>query len=404
MRLGVDFGLDHLELEVPEDRLVGMHRARTAEAMPDPGAAVRRALEHPVGFPALRRALTPDDHVAVIVDDRLAHLGEMLVPVLEHVTRAGVEPAAISLVYPAGAQPPEAGALPERFQDVRTEVHDPADRRRLSYLATTRQGRRIYLNRTAVDADQLVVLAARGYDPLLGYSGSVGSIYPALSDEATRHEMFGRLSLAAPGHEPWPALQEAREVAWLLGVPFLVQVIEGAGDDIAHVLAGPADTEEEGQRLLDARWRVTVERPADTVVATVGGDPARHDFTDLARALGCAARVVKPQGQIVLLTHAGPPLAGAAELVRQAPDAGQALGLLRRHTPADTAAAFEWASAVQQASVYLYSRWAGETAEELFTTPLEHPRQAQRLLNGGGTWVYLADAHKTLAVATGDDD
>src|SRR5262245_459980 len=39
-----------------------------------PAALVRDALEHPVGFEPLRRALTPDDHVAVVVDDKLPYL------------------------------------------------------------------------------------------------------------------------------------------------------------------------------------------------------------------------------------------------------------------------------------------------------------------------------------------
>src|SRR5262249_7774663 len=151
------------------------------------------------------------------------------------------------------------------------EVHDPADRQHLSYLATTRNGRRLYLNRTAVDADQLVVLAHRGYDPLLGYAGAEGALYPALSDEATRQEMRGRRSLAAPGSKPWPARQGAAEVAWLLGAPFLVQVIEGAGEDLVHVVAGLAETSGEGQRLLDLQWRVTVDQLADTVVASITG-------------------------------------------------------------------------------------------------------------------------------------
>ena len=37
-------------------------------------------------------------------------------------------------------------------RQVGVEVHDPADRKHLAYLATTRSGQRIYLNRTAVDA------------------------------------------------------------------------------------------------------------------------------------------------------------------------------------------------------------------------------------------------------------
>ncbi len=60
--------------------------------------------------------------------------------------------------------------LPEAFEDVHIEVHDPRTDESC-YLATTKHGRRIYLNRTVVDADELVVLSRRGYDPLLGYCG-----------------------------------------------------------------------------------------------------------------------------------------------------------------------------------------------------------------------------------------
>src|SRR5262249_9157163 len=55
----------------------------------------------------------------------------------------------------------------------------------------------------------------RSYDPVLGYSGAETSIYPTLSDEATRKEMLGKLSMAAPGSVAWPVRQEAAEVAWL---------------------------------------------------------------------------------------------------------------------------------------------------------------------------------------------
>src|SRR5262249_58713072 len=114
-------------------------------------------------------------------------------------------------------------SLPPAFENIRLEVHDPTDRKHLSYLATTRRGRRLYLNRTAVDADQLIVFARRSFDPLLGYSGAAAALYPALSDEATQQEMYSLLSLAVPGDKPWPARKEAAEGAWLLGAPLLVQ-------------------------------------------------------------------------------------------------------------------------------------------------------------------------------------
>jgi hypothetical protein len=252
----------------------------------------------------------------------------------------------------------------------------------------------------------VIILSGRGYDPQLGYSGAEGAIFPVLSDEATRQELAGELSLAVPGEKPWAVQKEAVEVAGLLGTPFLVQVIEGPGDDIAHVLAGLMDPNSpegkqllaEGRQLLDARWRVTTARPADTVIAGVGGNPEHHTFADLARALTCAARVVRPRGRIVLLSRAHPELGAGAELLRQADDPDRALDLLHRQKPPDLATAFEWASAAQHAQLFLLSGLPAEAVEELFATPLEHAGQVQLLLRDGGSCLILNDAHKTLAV------
>ncbi len=399
VHVGIDYGLRHLDLEVPEERLLVATRQPPDPPLTDPVAAVRDALESPQGFPQLRRALTPDDHVAIVVDEHLPRVAELLTPVLEHVIGAGIHPEAITLLG-APTDPTQAwlNDLPDEFQDVHAQVHDPSDRRQLSYLATTKEGRRLYLNRTAVDADQLVVLSGRGYDPLVGYSGAEAALYPALADEATRKELFDRLSLAPPGDRPWPVRREAAEVAWLLGAPFFVQAIEGSGDELVHVVGGLAETSGEGQRLLNARWRGTVPELADTVVAGVGGDPARAGFAGLAAALAAAARVVKPDGRIVLLSHAEPALGEGGHLLRQADSPQQALDLLAQKKPADLPAAFQWAHAVQRARVFLLSGLAGDVAEELFTVPLEHARQVQRLLDAGGSCLFLADAHKTLTL------
>jgi nickel-dependent lactate racemase len=378
---------------------VGVHRQAPAPPLGDPAAAVRAALEKPIGFPALKRALTPDDHVAVVLDEQLPLLPELVAPVLQHLLEARVELDAITLLCPP--TPRSQGwvhDLPPEFRGVRVEVHDPSDRRRLSYLATTRRGRRLYLNRRIVDADQLVLLTRRTYDPLLGYAGSEGALYPAFGDEATLKEMGSLLSMDVPGEQPWPARREAAEVAWLLGVPFIVQFVEGAGETITHVLGGLVDTGEEGLRLLNARWRLSVDTLADIVTAGVSGDPDHQDFAGLSGALACAARVVKPEGRIILLTEALPTLGPASEVLRQAEDPGQALRLLQRQGLPDLAAAFQWASAAQRATIYLLSRLPAETAEELFTVPLENPGQVQRLLGNTASCLFLSEAQKSLAV------
>ncbi len=398
MRIGIAYGREHLEVEVADDRLVATHRAPAAPSLADPAAAVRDALEHPIDFPALRRAVTPDDHIAVVVDEELQDLPTSLLPVLEHLVAANVAPQAITLVCPPSTtNQPWLEDLPDSFQEVRLEVHDPTERKRLSYLATTKQGRRIYLNRTVVEADQIVVLSGRRFDPQLGYVGAEAMLYPALSDQATRQETGQRLTLY-PGVQPTPLQREAGEVAWLLGAPFLIQVIEGSGSEILHVLGGPVETSREGQKLLDARWHVELASSAELVVASIAGDPARQQFRELARAWACAARVVAPGGRIVLLTtsHADP--GAAADPLREAASAAAALRRIERDKTADQHDAFCWASAADRAKLYLLSRWDGEVVEEMFTFPLDHAGQVQRLIGAAESCAILPDAHKTRAV------
>src|ERR1043166_7783716 len=165
------WGRHTLNLDIAN--IISAARAPVAPDLADPAAAVRESLEHPHDYPALLLALTPDDHVAIVVDEGIPHLAWLLVPVLEHIKSAHVKPEAITLVCP----PPSTGQpwldeLPDEFEDIQVEVHQPSDRKKLAYLATTKHERRVYLNRTSVDADQLVLLTRRGDDPLTGYSGA----------------------------------------------------------------------------------------------------------------------------------------------------------------------------------------------------------------------------------------
>ena len=277
-------------------------------------------------------------------------------------------------------------------------MHDPLDRKQLSYLATTTGGRRIYLHRAVVEADQLVVLTRRGYDPLLGYSGSEGALFPAFSDEPTQRELAGELSMAAPDEVDWPVRDEALEVAWLLGAPFFIQLIDGPGESVAHVVAGGPDSSADAEELLNAHSRTVLPESADTVVASLSGDPTGHDFRDLAPRWPAPRAVVKPNGRVLLLSRAGGALGPGAELLRQFDEPHRALAALREQAPPDLATAFQWANAVQQTHVFLMSALPVEVAEELFATPVENQRQVQRLLESNGTCVFLPDAHKTLAV------
>src|SRR5947209_14486226 len=117
MQTEITYADEHLEIEVPAEQLVTPHRAPPAPPLADPVAAVAAALESPLGFPALRRALTPDDHVTVVVDEQVPLLPRLLTPVLAHVTGAGVRPDAVTLLCATASGQEWVDELPDEFQE-----------------------------------------------------------------------------------------------------------------------------------------------------------------------------------------------------------------------------------------------------------------------------------------------
>ncbi len=381
---------------LPPDRALALARAPVAAQTASPRQLVHDALEKPFDGRGLRRALTPDDRVTIVIDPRLPHLAEMLAEVLRHLESAGVGPAAVTVLSPPNEPQTWIDELPDEFADVTAETHDPADPKKLAYLATTKGGRRLYLNRSLVDADVVVMLTGRRFDPHSGYDGAEAAVFPALSNEEARAALAGEFTVRAPQFTEG----EASEAVWLLGTPFLVQVIEGAGDTVQEVVAGLLDTAAEGVRRQDARWRAAVASEADTVITAISGSPANVSFLDLAKALVTAARVVKKGGRIGLLTTAAPDLGQGAEMLRSLDGPADARKRLAHEKPDDWAAAALWAAAAKRASLFLASGYPDDVAEELFATPIHTPSEVQRLIDTGGTVLLIPDAHKTAVTVS----
>jgi nickel-dependent lactate racemase len=389
-------GLDPWSFTVPPERQVELRRAAIAPPTATAAELARAALEKPFDFEPLRRALTPDDRVMIVLDAALPHVAELLGEVLAHMGTAGVRPEAVTVLTTPGSPSHWVDELADEYAGVQTEVHDPANKAKLAYLATTEAGRRLYMNRTLVEADFIIVLAGRGYDPLTGYAGAEAAVFPALGDDEIRKSVAEQVSVRAPGSEPWEAREEAAEVVRLLGMPFYVQVIEGEGDTVQEVVAGLPPSSGEGVSRQDARWRATVSDEPDTAVAAISGDSARLTFLDLAKAAACAARVVSKGGRIAILTTAAPALGDGARLLRSMTGPTGTRKLLAKLKPDDWAACFLWAFAAKTHSLFLASGYSDNVAEELFATPIHTASEVQRLIDAGSKVLLIPDAHKTM--------
>lgn len=270
----------------------------------DPIHLIQHALEHPFGYPRLREALTPDDHLAIVLDDTIPSLVPILCEVLGHIQKAGVLLENVTIIIPPNRGESQwVEQLPEELDGIRIENHHPGNQKELCYLGTSQEGERLYLNRTLVEADQAIVLGKRFYDPVLGRGGAQGDIFPALADDKTIASYSAEAEVFA-GSAPSRAALLATEVSWLLGAPYFIQVLEGSGGTIQDIIAGSVQASSKAEEELDRIWMRNTPSSAQAVVALVGRKGEPVTFSDLCKAAYCASKVVKKQGSIILLSDA----------------------------------------------------------------------------------------------------
>ena len=391
-------GSDPWTFTLPADKIVPLIRAVEPDGSASATAAMDAALERLFGLEVpLRRAVTPDDRTVILIDERLPHLPELLVALLRHLQSARIDPANVTLLVPAHSRDQRwLEELPDDLGDVQVEVHAPENREKIAYLATTLAGRRVYLHRKIVEADLLIILSGRSFDPKLGYSGGAAFLFPQFSDAETLAAYPTTFSTAKRPEEPNVLRAEAKEILKLLGAPFLAQVIEGYADSVAEVLAGLPSVSAEGVRRLKGRWLGRVGRKADLVVAAVSGSPERIGFRELATAVATARRALEPNGRLVLLTTAATPLDDSGDLLLKVDEPATALKRIAKAKPVDAMPGTFWAYAAKKARLFVASGWPDALVEELFATPIADAAEVQRLIDAAGSVLFLPDAHKTF--------
>ncbi len=400
MRIVVDFQDESLEFELPEENLVATWRGPDGKDVSGRDEAVRRALETPSDFPPLRQMVVPGDLVVFALDPTIPEYGPVLAALASTLEASGIERGNMTVLSssraPAAAQQP----VPTGIELV---VHDPNDRGQIAYLATTKQGRRIYLNRRLADADLVIPVGRLGYDAMLGYRGPWSVLFPEMSDpdtiQAFRGEFRDDDDEGSSRHRAGSGLEESFEVSWLLGTPFHLGLVPG-GSGLVEVVAGrDTSVREQGIAALEQHWMFQTDSRAELVVVGIGRPGAVASLESLADGLATACRLVQHGGKIVVLSRATGDVGPSLRSLIDADDPKRGLAALRGHDlDADYLIARRLAQALAWADVFLLSGLDRELAENLSVIPLEQPEQARRLVARSGSCSFVNHGELTRAV------
>ncbi len=380
MPLSLPYGpAARLELNLSETTTVQNGIVPRGQPLHDVAEAVTSALKAPRDYPPLAAATVPGDHVVIAVEPGIRQVESVVAGAVLALIEGGTEPRDISLVVGSNLRSPLA-LVPKRMRaDLRVVLHNPADQDSLQYLAADKAARPIYLNRALCEADLLLPITTARLSNSLGYVGSYSGVFPTFADLESQHR-FQLPTAVDHSTQQRKRREEADEVAWLLGVHFIMQIVPGAGDTVLDIIAGNAQAVlPQAQQASEAAWQHPFPHKSHLTLAAIDGGDDQQTWENFARALHAAMQATADSGAIALLTdlQASP---GHALARLTSGESGDELQrhLSREHSP-DAHAAAILADARERYDIFLLSGLDRDLVEGIGLGHVEDPEQLIRL-------------------------
>jgi nickel-dependent lactate racemase len=195
----------------------------------------------------------------------------------------------------------------EVLSRVKTVSHDCKAQDLVHVGTTQKHGTKVYLNRIFAEADVRILTGDVCLHYYAGYSGGRKSVLPGVSGEETikhNHAMLLDANARTGLLDGNPVHEDMVEAANLAKVDFVLNVVTNSKGEVVKAFAGDLEQAfNEGVKLVDEMYRVTVDRRADIVIVSSGGNPADLNLFQAYKGVDNALEVVKRGGVIVLVAE-----------------------------------------------------------------------------------------------------
>jgi nickel-dependent lactate racemase len=314
MRITLDYGRTGLEIEVPDERLVGPLGIRHVPPIADPAGAVRAVLDQPICSPPLAVLARGRRNACILVCDITRPVPNRLLlpPILEILERQGIPRSEILLLIATGLHRPNEGAEleellgPEIVANYRVENHHGKCLEEHECLGTTPAGVPVFLDRRYLRADLKITTGLIEPHLMAGYSGGRKLICPGIAALETVRVWHGPQFLEHPRADCGIldgnlVHEENTRIALMAGCDFIVNVCLDDERRLTWVGAGHMlRAWDEGVRFLETVVKVPVSEPLDVVVTSSAGHPLDATWYQAVKGLTGALSIVKRGGTIIM--------------------------------------------------------------------------------------------------------
>lgn len=314
MRLKLDYGRTGLEVEIPDDRMVGPLEIRRAEPIANPEAELNRLLEEPIGSPPLLELARGRISACILICDITRPVPNALIlpPVLKTLEEAGIPRDKILILVATGLHRPNEGAElvelvgPEIAANYRIENHHGKILAEHTYLGTTDRKVPVWIDTRYIESDLKIATGLIEPHLMAGYSGGRKLICPGIAALETVKVWHGPDFLEHPKAdcgflEGNPVHEENTRIARMAGCDFIVNVTLDSTRRITSIVAG--DMEQaflKGVDFIRNVVKAEIDEPCDVVVTSSAGYPLDTTFYQAVKGLTGALPIVKEGGTIII--------------------------------------------------------------------------------------------------------
>ena len=330
MKTHFSFGKNGIDVSVPDGFACQVVRSRSAAALSDLSAALKTALDNPIGCAPLASLAAGKRTAAISVCDitRPAPNAITLPPLLACLHAAGIPVEGVTILIATGlhraATKEELDVIlgPEIAAKYRVVSHDARELAQHRVLGATRRGTPVYIDERFIAADLHITLGFIEQHLMLGFSGGRKLIAPGLAAQETikvlHSPRFMREPLTTEGCiEGNPLHAELLEIARMARHDFMLDVTLTQDRRISGVFAGdPVKAHAAGVAFLESASLEAIPELADAVITSAAGYPLDLTFYQIVKGVTAAQHVVKPGGKILVVAECAEGV-GSPEFTRE---------------------------------------------------------------------------------------
>lgn len=312
MNYALAYGKGFLNIDIPDNCPTDQILPRDSKGEKlDSAQIIAQALKNPIGTPALKDIIEQKKarNAVIIVNDITRPTPyQFILPPLLHEIEEGISRENIKLIVATGIHRhhTDTDNLQVFGEDIcknyKIENHDCDNN--LKSLGLLSNGFELIINREVAEADLVVTTGVVALHYFAGYSGGRKSILPGIAGRELikrNHQMMNEPRACLGNYQNNPVSDIMLEGARKAGVDFILNVVTGSHHEVKFCAAG--DVYEAWIKAVQYCERlnvVTIDKPADIVIASCGGYPKDINMYQAQKALDSAVLAVKKGGTIIL--------------------------------------------------------------------------------------------------------